>query len=42
MINAKKTFFMLAACTALAVTISASTFSAPRLMSAQEEVGAEP
>lgn len=42
MINAKKTFFMLAACTALAVTISASTFSAPRFMSAQEEVRQEP
>ena len=42
MINAKKTFFMLAACTVLAVTISASTFSAPRVMSAQEAAGKEP
>ena len=42
MINAKKTFFMLAACTVLAVTISASTFSAPRVMSAQEATGKEP
>lgn len=42
MINAKKSLFMLAACTVLAVTISASTFSAPRVMSAQEEVRQEP
>ena len=42
MINAKKTFFMLTACTVLAVTISASTFSAPRVMIAQEATGKEP
>lgn len=42
MINAKRSLFMLAACTVLAVTISASTFSAPRVMSAQEEVRQEP
>ena len=42
MINAKKSLFMLAACTVLAVTVSASTFSAPRVMSAQEEVRQEP